>query len=106
MNQRDQAINQLSQLMDIRVSSTGNNQTSVYTSNGVELVGTQASTPKFNSQGTLSANSQWSSNPANSSACTITIKLAYGATIDMNPNDSNNAGQTAADLLPHAKPLG
>src|SRR6202035_3457791 len=50
MDQRDQAINQLSQLMDIRVSNTGNNQTSVYTSNGVELVGTQASTLTFNSQ--------------------------------------------------------
>ncbi len=30
---------QLSQLMDIRVSTTGNNQTTVYTTNGVELVG-------------------------------------------------------------------
>ena len=39
MDQRDQAVDQLSQLMDIRVSSTGNNQTSVYTSTGVELVG-------------------------------------------------------------------
>ncbi len=64
MDQRDQAINQLSQLMDIRVSSNGNNQTSVYTSNGVELVGAQASQLTFNSQGTLNANSQWNSNPA------------------------------------------
>ena len=31
MDQRDQAIDQLSQLMDIRVSTTGNNQTSIYT---------------------------------------------------------------------------
>ena len=31
MDQRDSAINQLSQLMDIRVSTTGNNQTTVYT---------------------------------------------------------------------------
>ena len=29
MDQRDQAINQLSQLMDIKVSTTGNNQTSI-----------------------------------------------------------------------------
>ncbi len=105
MNQRDQAINQLSQLMDIRVSSTGNNQTSVYTSNGVELVGTQASTLTFNSQGTLSANSQWSSNPANSSAGTITIKLANGATIDMIANGSINSGQIAADLTLRDKTL-
>src|ERR1700675_5151215 len=35
MDQRDQAIDKLSQLMDIRVSSNGNNQTSIYTTNGV-----------------------------------------------------------------------
>src|ERR1700682_1378665 len=37
MDQRDKAIDQLSQLMDIRVSSNGNNQTSIYTTNRVEL---------------------------------------------------------------------
>jgi flagellar hook-associated protein 1 FlgK len=105
MDQRDQAINQLSQLMDIRVSNTGNNQTSVYTSNGVELVGTQASTLTFNSQGTLNANSQWSSNPANSSAGTLTIKLANGATMDMIANNSISSGQIAADLTLRDKTL-
>jgi flagellar hook-associated protein 1 FlgK len=105
MDQRDQAINQLSQLMDIRVSNTGNNQTSVYTSNGVELVGTQASTLSFNSQGTLNANSQWSSNPASSSAGTITIKLANGATMDMIANNSISSGQIAADLTLRDKTL-
>src|ERR1700730_8537509 len=39
MDQRDMAIDQLSQLMDIRVSTNGNNQATVYTTNGVELVG-------------------------------------------------------------------
>jgi flagellar hook-associated protein 1 len=105
MDQRDQAINQLSQLMDIRVSNTGNNQTSVYTSNGVELVGTQASTLNFNSQGTLNANSQWSSNPATSSAGTLTIKLANGATLDMIANNSISSGQIAADLTLRDKTL-
>ena len=105
MDQRDQAINQLSQLMDIRVSNTGNNQTSVYTSNGVELVGTQASTLTFNSQGTLNANSQWSSNPATSSAGTLTIKLANGATMDMIANNSISSGQIAADLTLRDKTL-
>src|ERR1700730_1033065 len=105
MDQRDQAINQLSQLMDIRVSNTGNNQTSVYTSNGVELVGTQASTLTFNSQGTLNANSQWSSNPATSSAGTLTIKLANGATMDIIANNSISSGQIAADLTLRDKTL-
>ena len=98
LDQRDSAIDTLSQLMDIRVSTNGNNQTSVYTSNGVELVGAQASQLIFNSQGTLNANSQWNSNPAKSSAGGLTIKLANGATIDMIATNSIKSGQIAADL--------
>src|SRR5258708_13132944 len=74
-------------------------------SNGFELVGTQASTLTFNSQGTLNANSQWSSNRANSSAGTLTIKLANGATMDMIANNSISSGQIAADLTLRHKTL-
>ena len=105
MDQRDSAINQLSQLMDIRVSTNGNNQATVYTTNGIELVGAQASTLSFNSQGTLNANSQWSSNPANSSAGTISIKLANGAVIDMIGTNSISSGQIAADVTLRDKTL-
>jgi flagellar hook-associated protein 1 len=66
MDQRDKAIDLLSQLMDIRVTTDNTNQTTIYTTNGVELVGAQASQLIFNSQGTLNANSQWSADPANS----------------------------------------
>ena len=105
MDQRDQAINQLSQLMDVRASTTGNNQTTIYTSNGVELVGAQASTLSFNSQGTLSANSQWNSNPAKSTAGTITCTLANGATVDMIATNSISSGQIAADVTLRDKTL-
>jgi flagellar hook-associated protein 1 len=105
MDQRDGAINTLSQLMDVRVSTTGNNQTTVYTSNGVELVGAQASTLSFNSQGTLSANSAWNSNPAKSTAGTITCTLANGATVDMIATNSISSGQIAADVTLRDKTL-
>ena len=105
MDQRDGAINTLSQLMDVRVSTTGNNQTTVYTSNGVELVGAQASTLSFNSQGTLSANSQWNSNPSKSTAGTITCTLANGATVDMIATNSISSGQIAADVTLRDKTL-
>ena len=98
LDQRDTAITQLSQLMDIRVSTNSNNQATVYTSNGVELVGTQASQLIFNSQGLLNANSQWNSNPAQSSAGSLSIRLANGATIDMISTKSITSGQIAADL--------
>ena len=105
MDQRDKAIDQLSKLMDIRVSSNGNNQTSIYTTNGVELVGAQASKLSFNSQGTLNANSQWNSNPAKSSAGTITCTLANGATVDMIATNSIGSGQIGADLMLRDKTL-
>jgi len=105
MDQRDKAIDQLSQLMDIRVSTNNTNQATVYTTNGVELVGVQASTLSFNSQGTLNANSQWNANPAKSSTGTISIKLANGATIDMIATNSISSGQIAADLTLRDKTL-
>jgi flagellar hook-associated protein 1 len=105
MDQRDKAIDQLSQLMDIRVSTDSTNQATIYTTNGVELVGAQASTMSFNSQGTLNANSQWSSNPAQSTTGTISIKLANGATIDMIANKAISSGQIAADVTLRDKTL-
>jgi len=105
MDQRDSAINQLAQLMDVRVSTNDTNQTTIYTANGVELVGTQASQLIFNSQGTLTANSQWNSNPAQSSAGSLSVKLANGATIDMIETNSISSGQIAADLTLRDKTL-
>src|SRR5260370_10937626 len=59
MDQRDQAISQLSQLLDIRVSTNSPNQNTGYPRNSVELASAQAPTRNFHSQGTLDANSQW-----------------------------------------------
>src|SRR5260370_37769702 len=85
--------------MAIRVSSNDTKPTAIYTTNGVELVGAQASKLSFNSQGTLNANSQWNSNPAKSSAGTITCTLANGATVDMIATNSIGSGQIGADLM-------
>lgn len=105
MDQRDSQIDKLSQLMDIRVSTNTNNQTTIYTTNGVELVGVQASTLSFNSQGTLNANSQWNANPALSSTGTITCMLSNGAKIDMIATNSISSGQIAADVTLRDKTL-
>jgi flagellar hook-associated protein 1 FlgK len=105
MDQRDKAIDLLSQLMDIRVSTDNTNQTTIYTTNGVELVGAQASQLIFNSQGTLNANSQWNADPANSSVGSLSIKLANGALIDMIETHSISSGQIAADLTLRDKTL-
>jgi len=105
LDQRDSAIDKLSQLMDVRVSINSNNQATVYTSNGVELVGAQASQLIFNSQGLLNANSQWNSDPTKSSVGSLSVKLANGATIDVIATDSIRSGQIAADLALRDKTL-
>jgi flagellar hook-associated protein 1 len=105
MDQRDSAIDQLSQLMDVRVTTDNTNRTTVYTTNGIELVGAQASTLTFNSQGTLDANSQWNANPAKSSAGSLTIRLANGAVVDMISSNAIQSGQIAADLTLRDKTL-
>jgi len=106
MDQRDNAINQLAQLMDIRVVTDNTNQTSVFTNSGIQLVGGgQASQLDFNSQGTLNATSQWNSNPALSGAGTITVKLPNGGNFDMIANNAISSGQLAADLKLRDKTL-
>ena len=67
-DQRDQYVDQLSQLMDIRVIDNGNNQIQVFTNSGVQLVGAEASTLSFNPQGTVTPNTQWDADPTKSNA--------------------------------------
>ena len=99
MNQRDTAINQLSQLMDIRAITDASNQTSVFTNSGIQLVGAgQASQMTFTSAGALGANSLYNSDPAKSGVGSLTIKLPNGANFDMVANNAISSGQIAADL--------
>jgi flagellar hook-associated protein 1 len=95
-DQRDTAINQLSQLMDVRVTTGSNNQVTIYTNSGVQLVGTQASTLSFNGPATLNASNLFSTNPTQNGVGTITLTSPSGATVDM--DKAFSSGQIAADL--------
>jgi flagellar hook-associated protein 1 FlgK len=98
-DQRDTAINQLSQLMDVNVTTDGSNQVSIFTNTGVQLVGgSQASTFNFNSPGTLTANSLYSTNPSQSGVGTLSITLPNGSSMDVVANNVISSGQIAADL--------
>jgi len=95
-DQRDQAITQLSQLMDIRVTSGANNQVTVFSGSGYQLVGTHASQLTFSASGSITAGQQWSTNPAQSSLGTITLVDPSGATTDLLANRAIRSGQLAA----------
>jgi flagellar hook-associated protein 1 len=97
-DQRDNAINDLSKLIDIRVVTDNTNQATVYTTSGLQLVGTQASLVSFSGQGTLDASSLWNSNPALSRAGALTLAFPNGATVDLIATNSIGSGRIGADL--------
>ncbi|WP_426419283.1 flagellar hook-associated protein FlgK [Bradyrhizobium genosp. A] len=99
MDQRDQAINSLSKYVDVRVTTDGSNQTNIYTTTGIQLVGAGlASQFSFTSAGTLGATSLYNLDPAKSGVGALTIKLPNGSSIDVAGNNVVSSGQIAADL--------
>jgi flagellar hook-associated protein 1 FlgK len=99
MDQRDNAINDLAKLVDIRVVTDPSNQTNIFTNSGLQLVGQGlASSFTFNSPGTLTATSLYSANPAQNGVGSLALKLPNGAAIDLVANNALSSGQIAADL--------
>jgi flagellar hook-associated protein 1 len=97
-DQRDSAINDLSQLMDVRTVTDGN-QVNVFTNEGVQLVsGNMASTMAFSSPGALTANSQYNTDPSQSGVGSLTIQLPNGSATDLVASKGISSGEIAADL--------
>ena len=99
MDQRDSAINDLSKLMDVRTVTDSSNETSVFTTSGVQLVGGElASKMTFTSPGTLTANNLYSSNASQNGVGSLTIALPNGGSYDLVANKAITSGKIAADL--------
>src|ERR1700719_2062673 len=98
-DQRDQDVAQLSQLMNVRVQKSANNQYALFTSTGQQMVsGTQASQLSFNNVGTLSATSLWSANPSQDGAGTITLTSPSGTQTDLIASGAIQSGEIGAYL--------
>jgi flagellar hook-associated protein 1 FlgK len=98
-DQRDQDITQLSQLMNVRVAQNPNNQVSLFTGTGQQLVaGPQASQLSFNNAGTLTATAQWSANPSQDGVGTITLTAPGGNTNDLVAEGAIQSGEIGAYL--------
>ena len=95
-NQRDQYVDQLSKLMDVRVVQSEQGQISVFTSTGQQLVGAQAGQLSFSPAGTVSATQLWNSDPAKSGLGTITFTTAGGNSIDLLASGAIKSGEIAA----------
>jgi flagellar hook-associated protein 1 len=96
LDQRDSYINQLSQLMDIRVTTNGANQVTVFTGSGVQLVGNEAATLRFDAQGTVSASTTWSSDPSKSALGSVMVDLPNGGSINLTATGAIKSGTIAA----------
>ena len=98
-DQRDQDISQLANLMNITVATGANNQISVYTAQGQQLVsGVQASTLSFGNAGTLNATTLWSANPSQDEVGTITLTSPGGNQTDLVAENAITSGQIGAYL--------
>jgi flagellar hook-associated protein 1 FlgK len=97
-DQRDAYINQLSTLMDIRVVTNSQNQISVFTNSGIQLVGADAATLSFNPQGTVSPTTLWDADPTKSNLGSITLVTPSGGSVDLIANNSIRSGKIAAYL--------
>jgi flagellar hook-associated protein 1 FlgK len=97
-DQRDQYVGQLANLMDVRVVTGADNQISVYTSSGAQLVGSQASQLSFTQTGTMTAALQWNADPTKSGLSTITLTSPSGAITDLVASHAIQSGEIAGYL--------
>ena len=98
LDQRDGYIDQLSKLMSIKVVQGDNNQISVYTSNGLQLVGATAVQLSFDSHGSLSPAAVWSSDPTVRGVGTITLTAPGGSSLDLIAAGALNSGEIGGYL--------
>ena len=98
LDQRDQYIDQMSQLMDIRVVTNNLNQVTLFTNSGVQLVGTEAARLAFNPQGTVTPNTLYDPDPPKNNLGTITIDFPHGGSYDLVATNAIRSGKLAAYL--------
>ncbi len=98
-DQRDQDITQVTQMMNVNVVQGSDNQVSLFTSTGQQLVAnSQASQLDFGNAGTLTATSLWSANPSQDAAGTLTLVSPSGATTDLIATNAIQSGEIGAYL--------
>jgi flagellar hook-associated protein 1 len=95
-NQRDQYIDQLSKLMNVRTVTSDSGQVSVFTANGTQLVGAQANQLNFTTTGTITAGQSWNSDSTKSTLSSITMTAAGGSVVDLITSGAFKSGEIGA----------
>ena len=98
LDKRDNIINELSMMMDITVSEGTRNEIRVFTSNGTLLYDGNPAVLSFDAAGTMVAQSEWSSDPAERAVGTITLTSQSGYAIDLIAQNTFRSGELAGLL--------
>jgi flagellar hook-associated protein 1 FlgK len=98
-DQRDQAIDQLAKLMDIRVVQGSDNEVSIFTGSGTQLLGAaQTLQLTFTPSGSIGATQQWNADPTKSGLGTISLVAPHGPAIDLIATGAIRSGEIAGYL--------
>lgn len=92
MEQRSQALSELSELIDINIVETGNNRIDVSTKSGLSLVGTTRRELQYNSPGTVSSSTPFPPITVFNVDATTGSLSATGLTLDENVNSGELFG--------------
>jgi flagellar hook-associated protein 1 len=95
-DERDNYINQLTELMDIRVVRTGDNQVDIITNSGIQLVGAGGALLAFNAQGTITPATVWDADPTKRTLGTLSVITGGGQSMDLIANNAIRSGKIAA----------
>jgi flagellar hook-associated protein 1 FlgK len=98
LDQRDFYIDELAQIIDIKVVQGDQNQVTVFTNSGAQLVGLTTSRLAFDAASSMSPGSQWSRDPTQRTVGTITLEGINGGSIDLIVDRSIRSGEIAAYL--------
>jgi flagellar hook-associated protein 1 FlgK len=110
LDQRDGLINQLSQLMDVKVTDRANGAITIATTGGLQLFdGVSATTLSFDGRAAVGPNSAWNADPLKRSVGTITALDGAGRAVDVIAMGGIRSGELAGylemrdEVLPQAQ---
>ncbi len=96
LDRRDQILNSLAQLMDLRIIRNNDNSVTLYTGSGALLYDRQPATLTFDARSDLTPQSLYSSDSSERSVGTITLHTPSGYTSDLIAQNAFRSGSIAA----------
>lgn len=96
LDARDQAINDLSKIIDIRVQERSDRTVSIFTNSGVSLYDGVASKLSFDARSTITAQQSYNIDPSKRGVGTVTLETVNGQKIDLIAQGSIRSGSLAA----------